>query len=218
MRRRIACALLVSLVVLVPGVALAGPPLLCFPMVIGDAPSLPWGTGGWNSPLPGYDRARLAGDTVALLAADAPTLARMETLRRAVIYASGNEAAAQQLFAALRGRVSKAGAQPRAALAQFDLGYAAEAFRQTRHGFSRTGSVETPEDGYALIKQALAARGSDAAMEYAAALVTMSRESRGASNAHLSRAVGGAASGSHLARTIAAHEPLWGTQLSAARR
>lgn len=210
MRRRIACALLVSSIVLVPGVALAGPPLLCFPMVTGDAPSLPWGTGGWNSPKAEYDLTRLAGDTVTLLRPETPVLARMETLRRAAIYAATDAMAADQLFAALRRRLATSEGKPFAALAQFDLGYAVEAFRQTRPEPSGSRAVDPSEDGYALIRRALDARGGDPTIEYAAALVTAGRTFRGVSNEHLQRALAGATDGSNLARTIAAHRPLWG--------
>ena len=214
MRRPIARTLLVSLVLLVPGIASAGPPLLCFPMVTGGAPSLPWGTGGWNSPLASYDLKRLASDSMALLGPETTTLARMETLRRSVIYAASDAPAADQLFAALRARAAKADGTPGVALAQFDLGYAAEAFRQTRHAFSPSRPIDPSEDGYALIRQALAARSANPAMEYAAALVSMSQTSKGVSDQHLRRALAGASEGSTLARTIATHEPLWGARLA----
>jgi hypothetical protein len=218
MRAPIVRSLVVSLLVLAPSLAKAGPPLLCFPMAIGDAASLPWGTGGWNSPDSRYDVGRLVEDTVARLGPSVPTLVRMETLRRAVLYASRDVTAADRLFAALRARVGSTSDAPGAALARFDLGYAAEAFRQSRHVSSPARPIAPSEDGYALITQALAARGADPAMEYAAALVTMDRTFRTTSDAHLRRAMAGAAAGSDLARTIAAHEPLWGARLTAHAR
>jgi len=219
MRTRLARSLLVSCLSLLPAVALAGPPLLCFPMVVGDAPSLPWGTGGWNSSDPNYDVSRLADDTTALLGPAVPTLVRMETLRRAALYAAKDAAAAGRLFAALRARVSKSGAGPSDALARFDLGYAVEAFRQTTHMGGTVRSAAAPaEDGYALITQTLAVRGRDPAMEYAAALVTMGGAARAVSGEHLRRAGAGAAPGSDLARTMAAHRELWGDRLVAANR
>jgi hypothetical protein len=210
MRRFVARALLVSsLVGLLPASAVAGPQLLCFPMVIDSARSLPWGQGGWNSPDPTYDLAKLATDTVGLLAQDSPVLVRMETLRRAVIYAAQDRQAAGELFAALRARVAKPAPGASAALAQFDLGYGIEAFRQTRHSFPHSSAVAPSDDGYALIKQALAARGPDPAMEYAAALVASGRSFRAVADEHLRRASAGAPVGSALARTIAAHQPIW---------
>jgi hypothetical protein len=179
-------------------------------MSIGEAASLPWGAGGWKSPLATYDRSRLADDTVALLASHPRTLVRMETLRRAVIYASTDEAAAKKLFAALRARASGTTDNPRA---RFDLGYAVEAYRQTKPML--TAFVDPPEDGYALIRQALAANGRDPEMEYAAALMTADRMSKSVSNDHLRAAVAGSKGNGDLARTIVAHEDLWGVRLTA---
>ena len=216
MRYRITLALAVFLAALAPSLAQAGPPLLCFPMSIGDAASLPWGADGWKSPLANYDRARLADDTVALLSAQARTLVRMETLRRAVIYAASDEAAAKKLFGALRARAAQAGGKTADPRALFDLGYAAEAYRQTKHALSLERLVDPPEDGYALIRQALEARGPDPEMEYAAALVTSSRMFQGVSDGHLRAAIAGAKKNSDLARTIATHEPMWGSRVAAA--
>ena len=214
MRHRFTLALAVFFAALAPSLAQAGPPLLCFPMSIGDAASLPWGAGGWNSPRANYDRARLADDTVALLSSQTRALVRMETLRRAVIYAASDEAAAKKLVGALRARAQAGGktADPRA---RFDLGYAVEASRQTGHAFSFARLADPPEDGYALIRQALEARGPDPEMEYAAALVTSSRMFRGVSDEHLRAAIAGAKTDSDLARTIAAHQPLWGSRVAA---
>jgi len=208
----------VSLLALLPAAAQAGPPLLCFPMAIGTARSLAWGSGsGWNAPRPEYDRARLAEDTLALLGPQTPVLVRMETLRRAAIYASSDDAAAKRLFDALRGRARHASGAKADPLAQFDLGYAVEAYRQARHGLDRLLSADPPEDGYALVRQALAARGSDAAMEYAAALLTCDRARRALSDRHLEAALAGAPEGSDLARTLAAHRALWGDRIESLR-
>lgn len=207
---RLLRTLAVPLLLVVPALAQAGPPLLCFPMVNGDAPSLPWGSEpGWKQPLPGYDRSRLATDTLALLGPRVAVLERMETLRRAVIYASGDGMAERELFAALRARAADPQVESADALAVFDLGYAAEAFRQTRdlRGWLGAGP---PEDGYALVRRAIALRGSEPELEYAAALIIVGRSAKGASDQHLARALEGAADGTRLARTIAAHHHLWG--------
>ncbi len=215
MRYRITLALAVFAFALAPSLALAGPPLLCFPMSIGDATSLPWGTDGWKSPLASYDRARLADDTVALLSAQPRTLVRMETLRRAVIYASSDDTAAKKLFGALRARAGQPGGKRADARALFDLGYAVEAYRQTRHALSPVRLIDPPEDGYALIRQALEVHGPDPEVEYAAALVTTDRRFRGASDEHLRAAIAGAKTNPDLARTIKAHEPMWGAKVAA---
>jgi len=217
MRSRLAFPLVVSLVALAPAEALAGPPLLCFPMSIGNAPSLPWGTGGWNSPRADYDRTRLARDTVALLGPSAPVLVRMETLRRAVIYASSDAAATRDLLTTLRTRAGGAKDKGTDPLALFDLGYAVETFRQARHATAVVGSSEPAEDGYALIRRAIALRSTDPEMEYAAALVSSSRTFRGVSDQHLRAALAGARDDTSLGRTIAAHQPLWGSRLAELR-
>jgi len=214
MHCRIGRTLVVSVLALLPAAAQAGPPLLCFPMAIGEARSLAWGSGsGWNTPSPDYDRARLAVDTVALLGPRTPVLVRMETLRRAVIYASRNDGSARGLFDALRARAGVASGGKADQLAQFDLGYAVEAYRQARHGLDRPLSADPPEDGYALVCQALAARGPDPEMEYAAALMTCGRTLRGVCDEHLRVALAGAAEDSDLARTLANHRPLWGDRI-----
>jgi hypothetical protein len=50
-------------------------------------------------------------------------------------------------------------------------------------------------------------------MEYAAALITCDRAGRGLSDRHLKAALAGASEGSDLARTLAAHRPLWGDRI-----
>jgi len=207
----------VSLLALVPAVAAAGPPLVCFPIPIGGARSLAWGSGhGWDGQRPDYDRSRLAQDTVALLGPQTPVLVRMETLRRATIYASGDDGAAKGLFAALRARAARDGAEADP-LAQFDLGYAVETYRQTRFLPGHVQTADPPEDGYALVRKALSARGCDPQMQYAAALMTCDRSRPGLSDEHLRLALAGAREGSDLARVIAAHQALWGDRVQALR-
>ena len=86
--------------------ALAGPPLVCFPFDIGAARSLPMGSGGWRAIDPGYNIGNLVNDTVALLTPETPVIVRMETLRRATIYASSNTAVAESLLKALQARAA----------------------------------------------------------------------------------------------------------------
>src|SRR5262249_18555306 len=68
-------------------IALAGPPLICHPYDIGDAKSLPWNGSEWRDVKPDYELNRLVEDTLALLTPETPVIVRMETLRRATIYA-----------------------------------------------------------------------------------------------------------------------------------
>ncbi len=63
----------------IAGAAEAGPPLICHAFDAGSSALLPWGQGqGWDTPDRSYDVHRLTADTVRLLTADAPILARME--------------------------------------------------------------------------------------------------------------------------------------------
>ena len=70
-------------------VALAGPPLLCHPFDIGTAKSLTWDNShGWQGRVGATNMKTLVADTEALLTPDTPVIVRMETLRRAALYAS----------------------------------------------------------------------------------------------------------------------------------
>ncbi len=209
---RTALSLVAVLVVGLPTLALAGPPLLCFPMSIDASASLPWGTGGWKAPRADYDRARLVDDAIALLAPATPTLVRMETLRRATIYAADDAALSMRLADALRDRATRRGADT---LAVFDFGYFVEAMRQARHGSTIALPFAATDDGVALVERALAQRPHDAAMHYAAALVTISRNASATAEAHLRSAVQGASQDAALARTVSAHHDLWGGKVQA---
>jgi hypothetical protein len=110
--------------------AVAGPPFICHAFELSGSPSLPWGdvaAAGWNNPNPSYDISRLSTDVPALLTATTPVSARMETLRRATIYASRDKAVAAALLRTLEARaeVNKADAN-----ALFDAGFLTEAYRQ----------------------------------------------------------------------------------------
>src|SRR5262245_683608 len=117
----------------------AGPVLVCKNYEIGAAKSLPWGGSDWRSVKPDYDINRLVEDTTALLTPDMPVIARMETLRRAVIYAAWsrvdrevnyskrNDNAAQELFSRLVGNSKTSALQSASkkpdALKMFDAGF-----------------------------------------------------------------------------------------------
>jgi hypothetical protein len=199
--------------------ALAGPVLICKNYEIGAAKSLPWGGSGWRSVKPDYDINRLVEDTLALLTPETPVMARMETLRRAVIYAvwsrvdrevnysKRNDTAAQELFSRLVG-VSKQSAFQSASkkpdpLKLFDAGFFVESWKQAY--VDGSGNKPVDFDGYALVKQAIALRGNDPEMEFAAALITSIRSDKTAHRAHLQKAIAGAPEGSLLARNLVNH-------------
>jgi hypothetical protein len=163
---------LLAVLVFAPAVQ-AGPPLICHPVDIGAAPSLPWASGpGWNTPQPGYDRARLASDTLALLSPSTPIRVRMETLRRATIYAMDDPARGRELLARLEARVRNAGsgASEGRALALFDAGYLIESFKQARV-ITRRDIVDPSRDGEAMVREARDRREKDPDVAYAADLI-----------------------------------------------
>src|SRR6185436_11467364 len=93
--RRSAVAALAAAIVGIATPALAGPPFICHAFELSGSPSLPWGTNtaaGWNNPDPAYDVQKLTADVTKLLTSTTPVSARMETLRRATIYASRDNA------------------------------------------------------------------------------------------------------------------------------
>ena len=193
--------------------AMAGPPLLCHPFDTGGAASLPWGK-GWNAPDRSYDTARLQADTLRLLDARAPVIARMETLRRAAIYASADGATLRGIATALDARVAAAGAPRAKALALFDAGYFAETLQEIQrlqgYDMPGIGKVDLPAikavlaggDGSLRIAQAIHLRGDDAPMRFAAALVSAADQRRADYNAHARLARAGAAGDALLARNI----------------
>jgi hypothetical protein len=96
----------------------------------------------------------------------------METLRRATIYGTRDQAAAKELLNITRTRALETGSGKPDALALFDYGYLGETMKQawaTKDLCDNIGPANGV-DGYAYIRQALQLRGPDAEMEFAAAL------------------------------------------------
>jgi|HubBroStandDraft_1064217.scaffolds.fasta_scaffold00030_62 hypothetical protein len=156
----------------------AGPPLICHVIEIGQVKSLPL-VDPWKGNAD-YEVKNLTRDTLAILDSGAPVLVRMETLRRATIYARRDPQAAQELFTRLQARAANADAaghpegQPDSrsdALAWFDEGYLIETYKQWmgKDEPNPAGGL----DGYALVEKAIGLRGQDPEMEFAAALITL---------------------------------------------
>jgi hypothetical protein len=199
--------------------ALAGPVLICKNYEIGAAKSLPWGGSNWRSVKSDYDINRLVEDTMALLTPETPVIVRMETLRRAVIYAvwsrvdrevnysKRNDNAAQELFSRLVEASKKSAFQSASKkpdpLKLFDAGFFVESWKQAY--VDGSGKKPADFDGYALVKQAITLRGNDPEMEFAAALITSIRSDKAAHRAHLQKAIAGAPEGSLLARNLVNH-------------
>jgi hypothetical protein len=181
--------------------ALAGPPLLCFPFNIGAARTLPMAQTGWHDTDPKYDVARLVQDTVGLLGADTPIIVRMETLRRATVYAGANPAIAAALLTKLEERARAA--QPDAALAVFDFGYLAETYRQAALMFKNALPSVDAIDGYSLVRKAFAFR-HDPEIEFASAIIA-TWPKRAEFETHRRNAESGAKADSLLAANLATH-------------
>lgn len=195
-------------------VAQAGPPLICHAFEIGQAKSLPLAGHGWNlSGSENYDTKNLATDTLEILQPNTPVLVRMETLRRATLYARQDPLAAKALLAKLHARATSAeSAGHPDALAWFDAGYLVETYKQwigqnlphMTDGMRMDPNPAGGGDGYAMVKRAIALRGDDAQMEFAAALITLSgpREEHAQ---HAQKAIAGAKGDALLAQNLATH-------------
>jgi hypothetical protein len=183
----------------------AGPPLLCHPFEIGSARSLPWGSGtDWSQGKADYDLSHLTADTTALLQG-APVVVRMETLRRAALYASRDRGVAAQLLSRLTERTRGGDA-----LAWFDAAYLTEALRQIgslgHSGPFRDSAPQMAElvkniDGVAMIDKAILLKPDDPGLEFAAALINAGK-SRALYIEHAKRAQAGASRDELVARNL----------------
>ena len=165
--------LVASLAIATP--VFAGPPLLCFPFEIGGAKTLPMKSGNWKDIDPKYDVSHLTADTLALLTASTPVVVRMETIRRATIYAAKHPQIANELFAALQTR-AEARTGP-AGSTLFDFGYLVETYKQASFMFASPVKGLDAIDGYQLVLKA-AALQSDPAMEFGATVIAQGSAKR----------------------------------------
>jgi hypothetical protein len=134
-----------------------------------------------------YDVYGVVADTEALLTPSTPTLVRMETLRRATVYASRNRQVAEQLMAFVTGRIASV---PRPgypdALALFDAGCVIEVMREleqfapgSKLFWARDRAIvgiTQPYSPRALLEQSAALRPNDGAIQLALALVLPANE------------------------------------------
>jgi hypothetical protein len=203
---------LIAAVLCFTTVAQAGPPLICHTIEIGNARSLPWISHSWNlSGGENYDVKNLVRDTLDILGPNTPVLVRMETLRRATLYARKDPVAAKELLARLHARATAAESSGHPdALAWFDAGYLAETYKQwigenmphMTDGMRMDPNPAAGVDGYALVKKAITLRGADPQMEFAAAMITLSGPQE-EHRQHAQKAIAGAKSDSLLAQNLA---------------
>lgn len=190
----------------------AGTPLICHPYDIGAAKSIPGTSGSWKGVNPAYDRTHLVDDTLAILTPTTPVIVRMETLRRAAIYATAgmrgwddkagfsadDRARVSTLLEKLRARTQDASAPAKVrALALFDVGFFSETLRHT--------NVDSTLDGYSLLVKARELRGADAEMDFALALASSWPKRRDELADHLARARQGSPTNVLLATNLATH-------------
>jgi len=203
----------------IAGSAQAGPPLICHVISIGNAKSLPWTDATNNTATdPKYDVRNLASDTLALLTPSTPPIVRMETLRRATIYARQDPRAAKELLTRLYARTNGADSAGHSeasaeALAWFDAGYLVECYKQwigrdlphMTDGLRMDPNPAANQDGYAWVARAITLRGTDPEMEFAAALISLDGTHRNDLRGHAERAQDGASSDSLLAVNLSSH-------------
>ena len=210
--RSLRCLTGLALAVLVVVTAVvAGPPLICHAIEIGQAKSLPWISHNWNlSGSENYDLKKLVPDTLAILDSNAPVIVRMETLRRATLYARQDPQAARELLSKLVARSTEAqNAGHPDALAYFDAGYLIECYKQwigrnlphMTDNMRMDPNPATSLDGYALVKEAIGLRGQDPQMEFAAALITLEGP-QGDHRRHVLNAIAGSKTDSLLAQNL----------------
>jgi hypothetical protein len=180
--------------------AMAGPPLVCHPIAIGQAKSLPWVDLNYQKGEGGYDLQNLTKDTLAIFDSNTPVLVRMETLRRATLYARQDPQVAKELLTRLHARAADASADNMGALAWFDVGYLAETYKQWMG--KDEPNPATGLDGSSWVRKAISLRGQDPEMEFAAALITLPGPESDHRD-HLQKAIAGAKSDPLLAQNLA---------------
>lgn len=201
MDSRAFCRLAISVAAIVIGFttfAHAGPPLICHAIEIGQAKTLPWVDLNYHKGSGSYDLTKLTQDTLEILDSNPSVLVRMETLRRATIYARQDPQVAKELLMRLRARAEAPGSTQ--ALAWFDAGYLAEAYKQWFG--NEQGNPASGLDGYGWVKRAINMRGQDPEMEFAAALITMMIGPESEHRDHANKAKAGAKSDPLLAQNL----------------
>jgi hypothetical protein len=205
---------------LVPLSALAGPPILCNPLDIAKAKSLPMGSGPMEQD-PGYSASKAEDDTMAILKSETSPLVRMETLRRATLYVVKDEAKAKDLLARIMSNALDALAaknDTNAAAAMFDAGFLAACYGEMGLDLGWKPGAAEGAQGYGWIRSAIdklpGTAPERAEMEFGAALAVHPMDHRGPEiralyEAHLQRAAQGAKDGSLLAANLKAHHAKW---------
>lgn len=203
-----------------------GPPIVCHPISIGDAKTLP----------DEGEKALRKGDalvsaTVEILTREKSVLVRMETIRRAVRQASGDRALAWRLVTELAARTLVLDEHGQvSADALLDAGFLAAGLEQYGVKFDEPIGMSESIAGYGLVKRAIelnktAPIEQSGAMQFAAALMTHPMRAhdrtpdagRERYDRHMLEAVAAAAPGSLLETNLAAHLSEWRGSIKAYR-
>lgn len=181
------------------------------PFDIGAARSLPWGVEPYRGRVD-YQLANLLSDTEALLTPSTPVIVRLETLRRAVLYASTDRHLAQRLLNTFldRARRAEASGAPDA-LAYLDAAFVNDLFQQIGEHYNppftalsgQVRGLTGSTDGYSLVQEGLALHPNNPAFQFGAALIAGVKRLDGAEfHAHTENA-----------QAAALHDPLIGRNL-----
>ncbi len=199
-------AIFISLIILnLSSDVQAGPPILCHPINIGNANSLPTGNGPFGYDR-NYNRKNLLDDALRLLNSDMPVLVRMETLRRATLYVTRNlkgsysnedKALAFELLSHLMIRSTEAHNNNSNKKALFDAGYLMQCYREA--------GLLNGNKGYDWVQKANHLSGGNPEMEFALALMTKKNIIKIRKNKHLRMAKTGSEEGSLLALNLDLH-------------
>ncbi len=194
-----------TFIVTIPTKLQAGPPLLCHPINIGNANSLPTGNGPFGYDR-NYNRKNLLNDALRLLNTDMPVLVRMETLRRATLYVTRNlkgsysnkdRALAFELLSRLMIRSTEVHNSNSNEKALFDAGYLMQCYREA--------GLLKGNRGYDWVQKANHLSGGNPEMEFALALMTKRNIIKIRQNKHLRMAKTGSEKGSLLALNLDLH-------------
>jgi len=189
--------------------ALAGPPFLCHPFEIGAAKSLPFDSQNWLGVRKDYDISHLVADTLEVVTPETPTLVRMETLRRAALYASRDRAVAELLMTTMLTRVKKFDQVGKSNGTElFDAGYVVEALSEIEQfgnhmpefgdATKRLAGLTGRFDGQAMVQKSLELRPADSSIEFALYLLSRASER----DQHLRKARAGAKQDGLLAQNL----------------
>jgi len=195
----------------------SGPPLICIEYECDASEQLPMGDGPLQ-PRQGYDRDRLVPDAIRHLDGATHVIERMETIRRAAIYANRSKDASGQLMSRLAWRALDAestGDRRAYADALFDAGFFAATIEQLDRRFSDAPGRAAGIAGFAWIGRAADLTG-DPAMHFAAAIAAhpvMNDSKRALFERHIVLAAPGAEADPVLANNLQTHLEHYGDSL-----